>query len=223
MNNIKKEKNNVNLEVWSFLRQDPFILRYMYKKLINIRALARFIINEKKINASLDAVISSIRRYNITNQILIYEKAKKIFSQIISISTKNQLICIELIKDIEVQQLLPKLFTIIDYEQADILIITHTEKTISIYINNDKLNNIEKIIPKNKIKHVYKNLAAINVKINKEALKIPGIIALIANEFAIYDINTIELITSGQELIWFLDDKDLLDAFSYVNKLMNEN
>jgi aspartokinase len=223
MDNMIKKQNHVALQVRTYLDQDPFIQKDMSRNIINIRALSRYIIKEQKLKTSLDAVISTIRRYNNTYHETIYENAKKIIGKIISISTKNQIISIDVIKDTEVQQLLPKLYSIVNYDQGDVLNITHTEESIILYTNENKLEQIKKIIPEYKINQIYKNLASINIRVKKDAYKTPGIIALIANDLAIHNINVIEFTSCAQELLWFVEDKDLLDAYRIINNLWQQN
>ena len=220
---MTKNQNHITEQVWTYLDQDPYLKKDMSRGLINIRALSRYIIKEQRLNTSLDAVISAIRRYNYTYSEKIFENAKKIIGQIISISTKNRLVSIDVIKDTEVQRLLPKLYSIVNYDQGDVLSIAHTEESINLFINENKLGPIQKIIPESKITRIYKNLASINIRIKMDAHKTPGVIAIIANELAVHDINIIEFISCAQELLWFVEDDDLLKAYNIVNNLWQQN
>ena len=56
---------NIVHEVWKILDTSPSIQRDMSLGLINHSALARYIIEERNIDANLDAVLSAIRRYEI--------------------------------------------------------------------------------------------------------------------------------------------------------------
>ena len=82
---------NIVHEVWKILDNNPSIRREMNRELINVSALARYIINKKKIDANLDAVISAIRRYKLDMNEDIFDNAYKILGQTINVSTKSNL------------------------------------------------------------------------------------------------------------------------------------
>jgi len=117
---MTKSHDGITQRVWKCLDQDPSLRRDMSRGLINIRALARYILKEQKINTSIDAVISSIRRYKFTKDKKIFYNAKKLIGQTSNISTRNHIANIEVVKDSEVQQLLPRLFLLVNYNRLDV-------------------------------------------------------------------------------------------------------
>jgi len=92
--------------------------------------LTKSIIKERKIDASLDAVISAIRRYEPDCYDKIFENARKVICRTTALSTRSPLANIALTKDAEVQKLLPKLFSMIHYKQGDVLRIIHADEAI---------------------------------------------------------------------------------------------
>ncbi|MBT7928627.1 hypothetical protein HN682_01735, partial [Candidatus Peregrinibacteria bacterium] len=54
---------NINQTVWRLLAQDLSIQKNLKKGLINVRGLAKYLIETYNLRASLDAVISAIRRF----------------------------------------------------------------------------------------------------------------------------------------------------------------
>ena len=72
---------SVAKQVWKAIEEDIVIRRSMEKKIVNIRALAVYIIKEHKLPATIDAVITAIRRYKEDGPLeKKYEEAKKIIS-----------------------------------------------------------------------------------------------------------------------------------------------
>ena len=76
-------KNTVG-EVWKFLDNNPCIKRDLSKGLINSRALAKYIVKTQKMDVTLDAIISAIRRYDIEKKDDIFLNARKLVSQTIN-------------------------------------------------------------------------------------------------------------------------------------------
>ena len=211
--------SNITHEVWKILDNNPSIRRNMNQGLINTSALARYIIKEKKITGSLDAVLIAIRRYELNQSEEIFKKAEKILGQTVNISTKSNLAEISLIKDAEVQQILPKLFNLIQYVQGDVLRVTQANKSIRLLLDEKNLKQVTSLFPKNKILTQEKDLAEINIYIHPNMQTTPGIIAIIANELAINNINIVEFVTCPPEMLCIIKKEDLVKASSSLYQL----
>src|SRR4030042_1759186 len=175
---------NIQYDVWKTLDRNPNIQRELKRGLINISALARFIIKEKKLNTTTDAVISAIRRYNPEKQDDVFANAYNLLGLTINISTKSNLAEIILTKDDDVQQRLPRLFEIIKYIHGDVLRVTQANKSINLIIDDKNISNVTTLFPKNKIMSKIKDLAEINITIHPKMQTTPGILAAFANELA---------------------------------------
>jgi len=211
--------SNIVNEVWKFIQNNPSIRRNMNRGLINTSALARYIIQEKKINATIDAVIGAIRRYELKQTDDIFENASRLFDHTINISTKNNLAEVSLIKDTEVQKFLPELFNIINYVRGDVLRIMQANDSVTLLFDDKNLKNVLALFPKNKIINTEKNLSEINIRIHPKMQTTPGILAVIANELAINGINIVELMTCPPELLCVIKKEDLIKSNSILFKL----
>lgn len=207
-------------EVWKFLDETPYIRMSMGKYLINTRALAKYIIKEKKLDTTVDAAISAIRRYDLESTTSILEKAHKVISKRIGLSTRSPLANISLIKDDEIQKLLPKLFLLIQYNQGDVLRIIHADESIKVLVDEKNLGKVKKIFPENKIIRIDENLAEINIHQHPDARATPGIIAVISNELAMHNINIMENMSCFPEWLWFVEEKDLLKTYRILNGIL---
>lgn len=220
---ISRAMPNFSKIVWDILDRSPSIRLNMSRGLINHRALARYIIRERNLNAPIDAVVSAIRRYDFQKTDLQYLKALQITSQSGTMSTKSSLVNIALIKDSDVQKLLPQLFSIIQYNQGDVLRIIQANGSIKLLIDKRNLEKVKAIFPEDKIIRIDKNIAEINVHMHPDARQIPGVLAAAANELAINGINILEAMSCFPEWLWFVDENDLLKAYNALNKLNQKN
>ena len=210
---------NIVQQVWRILDNSPSIRRDMGLGLINTSALARYLIKEKKVEGSLDAIIGAIRRYDHGKHEKIFSTAHELMGQTINIFTRRKVAEICLKKDDEVQQILPKLFDIIKYIQGDILRIMQANESIRLLIDEKNLENVKKIFPKDKVISTEKNLAEIDIYIHPDMQATPGILAVIANELAINAINIIEVMTCPQEMLFIVKGEDLLRSHDVLCKL----
>ena len=214
---------NLVIEVWGILDDSPYVRRAMSHGLINTRALARYIIRERKIDATIDAVISAIRRYELGRCDRIFEDAHRMMAQIIAISTKSPLADISLIKDIEIQKLLPQLFSVIHYNQGAVLRVIQTDESIKILVDEKNREEVKTLFPESKIIRIDRNLAEINIHQHPDAKNTPGTLAIMSNELAINGINILEAMSCISELLWFVEEKDLLRAYNILNRFWQLN
>lgn len=209
---------NITHEVLKMLDNNPSIRRCMSQGLINTTALAKHILKEKKIDATLDAVSSAIRRYKLERYDEIFDTANRIVS-FGELSTKSKLANIAVIKDSEIQGLLPKLFSIIQFNRGDVLRIIQADEAIKILVNEKNLDKVKDLLPKKKIIKIDRNLAELNIHLHPEAVKTPGIISVISNELSMNNINVMEFMSCVPEMLWFVQEKDILKAYSVLFKL----
>ena len=210
---------NITYEVWKFLDNNPCIRKNMKQGLLNMRALAKHIITTGKINATLDAVISAIRRYEIDEHDKIFVVANEMLSKTINLSTRSGLVELSLVKESEIQRLLPDLFGVIHYARGNILRVIQASETLRLLIDEKNLEDVQAVFPKDKILTVNKQLAEINMYIHPEMQVTPGVLAVITNELAINGINIREVMTCSPEILWFVREKDLLNAYNVLYQL----
>ena len=209
---------NIVHQVWKTLDNSPSIRRCMSQGLINTTALARYIITEKKVNGNLEAVSSALRRYKLEKYDEIFDKVNKIVS-LGELSTRSRLANIAVIKDAEVQEILPKLFSIIQFNRGDVLRIIQADEAIKILVNEKNLDKVKNLLPKNKIIKIDQNLAELNIHLHPDAIKTPGLIALISTELAMNDINVMEFMSCVPEMLWFVKEKDVLKSYNVLYQL----
>src|SRR3989338_11002525 len=88
----------ITKEVWNVINSDLSIQRDIEKGLINHRALARYVLEKYGVKASLEAVISAIRRYEPEPFVSQEKKITNLFKDSL-ISTKNNMVCFTVEKE----------------------------------------------------------------------------------------------------------------------------
>ena len=214
---------SIQRKVWEFLDNNPNITNLIKKNIINTRALALYILKKNKIDGTVDSVISAIRRYKLEEIDDYFEKAKKEITKTKSISTRSNVSNIILVKDSEIQGILPKLFSIINYNRGDILRIIQGDGFIEILIDSKNFETVKELFSKDRIIKTNNDLAEISLHLTEELSITPGIIATISNEIAINKINVVEILACYIEYSWFVKQKDLLKTYQIIYKLCRPN
>ena len=210
---------NVAGEVKKFLDNSPCIRRNMDIKLINTRGLSKMIIEEKKLDTTLDSVASAIRRYRLNSHNPIFDTARKIISETLSISTKNRLVRILLRYETEIQNLLLQLYSIIDNTHEDVLRIAQLDKNIKIIVDEKNLEIIQKILPKKYIEKIDRNIAEIKLIGHLDSENTPGFVALITTDLSINEINILGIVTYPTVLVFYIKEDDLVKTHNVIHRL----
>jgi len=211
-------KNTVGI-VWNYLDNNPCIKKDLERNLINARALAKHIIKTQKLNTTIDAVISAIRRYELGRPDDQFQLARKLIGRTVTLSTRSGLAEISLIKNDDVQRALPVLFDIIDHNRGEIVRIIQATESIKLIVDEKNLDNIISVFPKNGISAVDKSLAEINMHMHPQMITTRGILAVISNELTINGINIVEIVSCLPEMLFFVKEEDILKAYQVLYQL----
>ncbi len=203
---------NISREVQRILDHDTAIRRDLSRGLINKRALAMHIQKQLQLRESVDAIISAIRRQEAEiKEEEHFSKARSLIKHA-KISTRTEVAIIALVKDVEVHQALPKLFSLIHYDRGEVIRIIQAEESIKIIVDEKNVAKVVEMFQKSKILKIEHKLAELNMRLTEVSAKIPGVLAILDTELANNSINIVETCSCVPEVLWFFDQKDLLKA-----------
>ncbi len=210
---------NLTHEVWNYLDSEPSIRRELNRGIVNTMALAKHIVKAKNLNSSVDAVISSIRRYVAEQRHdLKFHNVENIIKSS-RISTKNKIALIAMKRDPIIIELLPKVFPLIELNRGDVMRLSEGKESIKLLVDEKNVQKIVSIFPENKLIGVTKNLSELSILFGPGAPETVGVLATIINEIAANNINIVESIGCIPEYMIFVDNKDILKAHEIMIKL----
>ena len=191
--------SSISQQVSDIIYSDISLQKDLTRGLINHRALARDIIDKYSLDASLDSVISAIRRVEIEPMKEADKKISNLFKDA-AISTRNNLVCFTLKSEAIV--LLQKVAS------KNVRIVTGHEE-IKVIVEKGKYEIVHDIFSPYIVK-VEKDLGEVGIKLAEEAAKTYGVMSRIANEIALNKINIVELLISVPEFLICVRDKDVI-------------
>lgn len=202
---------NITNKVRDFLNKNPQIVRFLGLKLINVRALAFYVLKESEIDASLHAVMSAIRRY--IKESMPSTKKEQLIQKIYSdskISTKSHLVMLTVNRHFSIlKNIIPDLLGMIHVSKGEVLRIVEGREAIKFIVDHSKRNEVVKLIPKEELVSIDSDLGEVNIHLSEKYGDTPGLISPIFNELAINDINITEVIGCMPELIFIIKEKDI--------------
>lgn len=210
---------SINNLVWRYIAEDASIQKDLQRCLINVRGLARYLIEKHSIGASMDAVISAIRRFE-TEQVF-QDNTKDIDAVMKSavITTKNFVTCITM-KEMEYKTIST------DYVGKNILKenfrMVKSKEIIKLFLNQKDIEKKLELFSKGNVLSVTKDLAEIRVTMNNKATETVGVLARLSHEIALHDVPIFELISAIPELLIYVRSDDLVRAHKAVLGVIKE-
>ena len=200
---------SINQEVSSILNKHVAIQKCLKREIINVRALAKFLIESYHLNYPLDAIISAIRRFDLDEVSLIgSKKAEEIFSQVL-ITTKDnvarillkeksfQIVCEDFLND--------KLLK----ENARII---KGKELLTLVVNQNDLDKKLSLFKKADLLEVHTTLSEIRLHFPKNVHNAKGLFARISGELAMRDINIEEIIYTFPDILIYVKEDNLVNA-----------
>ena len=197
------------------INKDPPLKKDISRGLINIRAVAHYLIKESKTDTSVDAVISAIRRFpyiedNVPN-VTILEVLRES-----RIATKTKIVSISMKREHKSLELLQKIFPLIAFSRGEVLRISEGRGLVKILVDQDKLAEFRKIIPEEVIIEIRQNLSELSIHFGNGSRRTIGVLATILNLIALNNINIVEAISCFPEYMIFVEEKDILKAYEVL-------
>jgi hypothetical protein len=205
---------NINQTVWRLLAQDLSIQKNLKKGLINVRGLAKYLIETYSLRASLDAVISAIRRFENSETFKDEEKlSKEIFKDCVFF-TKNHMACLTIRLDSEIG----KLEDVFSKTRKNFRLI-RAKKYSKIIIDQPYLERLIELFKKEDIIEVQKNLSELRIVLEKESPEMIGVLSKITNEIAMHNVPIVEIISCLPDTLVYVKEDDTLRAHQAIMEL----
>ncbi|MBI5393597.1 hypothetical protein HZA96_07060 [Candidatus Woesearchaeota archaeon] len=210
-------KQIIQRTINNLLQKDISIQKDLQRNIINTRALASYFIKNYALQTSLDAVISAIRRFQADETFKESKELQNVFKDMI-ILTKNNMVSIKLkdnafgdiAKDFVKEQKLKKNLRLIK-----------TKEYIRVLVSQKDFESKVSVFQKDDILEMKQNLCEIRLVLSKDYNNTKGILAKITAELALYNVNIYDTILCMPEILFYVDEKDLIAAQKGIMELQN--
>ena len=206
--------SNVNQSVWKLLQSDLAIQKDIWRRIINTRALAKYIIKKHSLNVSLDSVISAIRRFQ--GQDVFEEEEKRLFHifEEAVVSTKNNVACITV--GLHAADFFKRVCSV--QNNVPFRIATGNEE-FKLIVENPHLQKMKAMFNKEELLKIEDDLSEVSIAVAEKAVQTKGVLARMATELALANINIHEIIIVPPEFLIYVKQKDIVKAHESILKL----
>jgi len=212
-------RKNIREVVWKLLDTDMAIKKDLSRNIVNVRSLAKYIISSQKLNVSIDAVISAIRRYNLDTKKM--DEIHSIHSLLkqAKVAVRTKMSSLLLKRTDFVKTKLGRPDKLMDFQGHDVIRVLEGSNALTIVIDQKNFETIKSIFPKDLILEENRKVGMLEINYPRILKKTPGVFSVIYNELAENDISIIDALISSNEHILIVEEDKLLKAFELVQKL----
>jgi hypothetical protein len=215
---------SISRTVELLIEKNPFIQEALSRGIINNAALSEELIPDiekelgKKVKFS--AVNMAVRRLSEKLQESFVKKAS--FDKNADITLKSNLIEVNLYKIGDVQDYIKNIYGLVNFKKGDFLTITQGIHEVMILTNKSYEKEIMNILPKQKIKKVFKNVSSLTINIPENSFQEAGLFYLITRAMAWENISIIDTISTFSEVTLIVDSSQAARSFDVIKKLIEE-
>ena len=207
---------SINKEIHNLINKHISVQKSLKRAIVNVRSLAKFLIDEYNLSYSLDSVISAIRRYEVETISLISSKeSEKVFSQM-SISTKDNVAKI-ILKDKAFKEVCE------DFLGSKLLKensrIVKGKERITLIVNSKDLKEKLALFNKADVLEVHHNLSEIRLHFPEDITMQKGVLSRLTSELATRDINIMEIVISMPDILVYVKEKELVEAHHALREI----
>ena len=199
-----------------FIERDGVLKNGLARGLINARALARYIQVETRERYSFEAILSAIRRYPVKVGAAKYRNAGKLVSKL---ALKNKIAVATIKNSPELPSKLAELSKEIDYGRGETFRVISGPESVFVVIDSKNLTRVISTVSKRDLVMTLDNLAEIVTTESEEALMTPGLLASLATELAINDVNLVACAAPPTSAIFIVKEDDALSGYRAIERL----
>ncbi len=211
--------------VEKMIQQKPFLQEALSSGIINFGALADLLLHDVETElgkpAKHAAVMMALRRFQEKLQRMPISQPK--FTSDCNVTVTSDLFEVTIVRHPATYNLLNKFYDAVDSKAGDFFTVTTGTHEITIIANKKYKKGFLKIVNKDDILIAVDDLAALTVKLPKEAAEMPGIFYLISRALMWENINIVEVVSTYTEDTIILKNKDVSRAYQILLNTIREH
>lgn len=212
---------SITARVHDYLDADGPAREMLGRDVVNVRALARWLMRTLGIEGSEEAVVSAIRRYPRIPEGAVFQRARELLSDAQRHSSSN--VCaFSLPRTADVHGQLPDLFELVDPNRGELLRVVEGLESIKVIVGGSKAEDVGRRIGSRNILDKQTDLAEHAIIPPKGTRETPGVLALVHSVVASRGISVVDSVSGGNELLLFVDAEDSLQTYRALDGLCAE-
>ncbi len=209
---------SITQRVARLIGQDPILRGALDREIVNMNGLARYLIERHDLDASEQAVVSAIRRYDDDTALeKRHETAREVIQRSLDVTVTSNITRVTLDKTKEKQGAVEQATGLVDYEHGEIMLVIQGEQKIKLLFNEKNKHTVLDVF--DTPESVHNQIAEISIQLPDDAMQTPGVLSLLSTELMLQGINIVETMSCLPEMLFFVDQDDVTEAYDTLFSL----
>ena len=201
--------SQIEQSIRKFLDKNPAIERCV--DLINRRSLARYLVEKNVVSKSeFEATIGALRRFPFRK---FSEQDRKVFEDL-RVSLKDNIVILDFMRDDELLKEVKNL----SLNAGETFKIVVSTEGIKLFLDGDN-KIIDTLISKYNLCRRFDRISEMSIRFPSSAVDAKGVLSYITQLLYTKDITINELLTASPELLLYLEERFVLEAYGIVKGL----
>jgi predicted regulator of amino acid metabolism with ACT domain len=210
---------SIRHQVERTIESDPVIKKGLQRRIINSRALARYILESGTVDSTPDAVLGIIRRYPVGRET--GASHRQLFEDC-EIAMRNRMADLAIENGADVMRRIADFAATIKTTRGENLRIIVGVQSIRVIAYQKTLDSFVQTLRPREIINYSTNLAEISLLFPYEATKVKGMVAKVTAQLALNDVNLVGIFCCSPEDIIMVTEQDAPRALEALQKLLTE-
>jgi len=203
---------SITKRVWKIIDQDYALQSCIARGLINSSALAKYVIEHHGVDASMDGVISALRRYSASKDLLKEHKEIREIIKHSSLSTQTKIASVLVKNTNSSHEALMMMQTKENLLKNDSLHVFKTRQGIYLVFDMRALPIFLANFPKENILSTRENLAQLSLRMPEASWKRKGVLAALTNELSAAGVNILLVSSAYPYITFFVNEESIQES-----------
>jgi len=210
---------DIRRHVERVIETDPVIKKGLQRRIINCRALARYILEANGVDSTLDAVLGIVRRYPLGSENEI--EHRQVFKDC-EIAMRNKVADLAIENSPNIMRRIAEFASTIKTTRGESLRVVVGFQSIRVIADRKALEIFRQTLSPKEIISYSDDLAEVSLLFPPEARGSKGIIAKITTELAVNDVNLVGITCNTPEDILLVTETDAPRALEALQRMLRE-
>lgn len=193
--------------------EDVVLGEALARGVVNHRALARWLKERYALEASEEAIVSAVRRYQVDrSRGGLFDPARQLLRRS-HVNVRSSLVSAVLPNTADVQSLLPDLFRAVRTDLGQTLRVISSEKGFKVVLDEANLPLLTDIFGTGSVEQTKRPLTELSVVFPSSALSTPGILAVTSQALALQGVNIAEIVEGILQIHILVAEDDAAAAY----------
>ncbi len=201
------------------IESDPVIKKGLQRRIINSRALARYILEVNGIDSTSDSILGIIRRYPVGHEV---ESGHRTAFKDCEITVRSKVADLAIENGPDIMRRIAEFASTIKTIKGESLTVVVGLQSIRVIAEQNVLESFRQTLRPQEIIRYSTHLAEISLLFPREAEGIKGIIAKISTELSLNDVNLAGILCCSPEDILLVAEEDAPRTLETLQRMLRE-